>query len=477
MVPTFRVYGEGSKMIFPGLPCSDELFSAKTWWGPGDLDKEKWLKLGLCLLAIGYNVNVLGTPTTDGEGVSDCIGLGVSKRGKGKQPRTVIMRDAVLGGVDPEAAHAEGVSSASALAMKLARLEIGDEAMDYGASWTSALCSWSGPMMVYRGGAPRVSAWDQTKAYRGALNQPFKAVGATWQHGGPMQRRGAMDWLYRVRTGEITGFALARVEQAGHYPAWPAACAGDAARIPLVGTSLIAIPLWSLAILWENSALEVLGFERTLCAKADANIGPRIRERLLPWPKAVYQRLHAAMTPCPRWSGKLRTDGRVEWSFNQPDPTSGRSDMASQLRSCVAAKTATFLARLNPGAAVASHVDGVYETQSEGCPPVSLEAPIQSFHTEQYVDAEDGAWCLRADRQWGRFYAPGRWDFAGAAPRMGAQPPEGTGADGPLFMRARNWSGDPREDHRATSEPVKASGEFYSYTWTRSDIIEGEHGF
>lgn len=485
----FSIYGEGSKIIFPGLPVSDELFKYCAWWGPNDADNSAWLALASALLGCGHEVKILGTPSSDGSGrATSVIGLAVNKSGfknRGKPPKTVLLREAVLGGVEPEAAIAEEVSSASALSMKLARLELGHDKMQPGAPWRAALSSWAGPMMVYRGLGTRTSAWDQRKAYLGAWQQPFMhKYSGYYLEKGPQSREAALQLMYRCRTGEITGFVLARVEQPGFYPAWPAACAGDAVRIPLQGTSVIAIPLFALCILLENAALEVVEFLRAYISDADARIGERIAERFRPWPKGVYQRFHAAATPCPRWSGKLARDGSIKWSVNEPDPSDGRQDVAACLRSLVAAKTASFLAKLPEGTAVAAHVDGVYETASEGSPPVYLEGPSQGFNPCDLVgvssesrgeEEKEGFWSLRVDRQWGRFYAPGRWDHGGKNPRMGTKDNEPENGEDPLFLRARRWHGDPREDHLATSEPVPARGEYYSYTWGSKDVIDGVH--
>lgn len=522
MIRTFGLYPRVSGGVDPaGLPltCPDDLFGLSservTWWGPDTATSALWMELARLCVALGMRVNVLGSPDStesDGHGgyvhcpgVPEVIGLTL---GSGKR-RCVLLRMSVLGGLSPELAQEERVSSASGLGAKLARAELGNELLPAFLPEASTLCSWSGPMMVYRGFSAMATKWDQRNAYLASWSQPLPARDARWTWSSyPGGRTWTGDDARSVLHGDATGFAVAEVEQPGFYPAWPAAVAGDLARVPLQGVSVVAAPLYVLALLEGTGALSVRRLFRVVQCRADAAMGDRIKARYAGLPKSVYQRTHAALTPCPRLSAKLKPSGELVWSSYTPSARAGRPDVAALLRSFVAAKTAAYINVLPAGHVLASHIDSVHEDLSElyrgkaihliasalegqrerGAAvlqarlaqrymgllgrPVKLTHPLGAF-PEPGQRAEPGQWNLEQTAPM-RCYAPGRWEHGTSRPAMGGQ---STTSD-PLFLRARSWTADPRTDASATSAPrVAADGGWYSYAWPAGDgPVEGEHG-
>lgn len=476
--------------VAPGLPLGlPELCqpspagppSARSCWWSQDGDDDLWLDLGIVALQAGYRVTVLGSPWRtvqheDGhrERVDrpEVIGLTLA-RSAGRE-RAILLRQAVLGDVATEEAVHYGVSSAGQLGALLARAELGQYPVPRPVQLAATLCSWAGPMMIYRASSPKgypVRKWDQRRAYLGAWRQPMPQRGAAWT----MRERPAWDAAPVLR-GIRTGYMLAQVFQPGPYPSWPAAVAGDRIRMPLAGRSVVAIPMYCAALL---EGADLLAVERVLVdfiAPADPDLGHRVAAHYEGHGKSVYQRTHAALTPCPRYSGKLHLDGHIDWALQQPDPRAARPDVATLLRSFVGVKTAAFLASLPEHSACAAHIDAVYEcsgSDAAGHAAASgLPTELASWH-EDDPDAPAGSWLTHFGPEPGRFYAPGRWWHGSESPCMGGSAM--TGPD-PVFLRSRIWTADPRTDPDAwsTARPAETGG-WYDYAWPGVDV-EGYHG-
>lgn len=480
----------GRPPVAPGLPlglpelCQPDPAGpsgARSVWWSADGDDDLWLELGTVALQTGYRVTVLGSPwrtvqREDGhrERIErpEVIGLTLA-RSAGRE-RAVLLRRSVLGDVEPEEAIHYGVSSAGQLGALLARGELGQYPVPRPVQMAATLCSWAGPMMVYRGSTPEnypARKWDQRRAYLGAWRQPMPQRGAGWT------MREAPRWdATPILRGVRTGFMVAQIFQCGPYASWPAAVAGDRIRMPLAGRSVVAIPLYCAALL---EAADLLAVERVIVdyiAPADPELGYRVAEHYDGFGKTVYQRTHAALTPCPRYSGRLHMDGRIDWSLQHPDPRTLRPDVASLLRSLVATKTAAFLASLPEHSACAAHIDAVYEcsglTAAEHSETSGLPVELATW-TEDPDTAPAGSWLSHLEPVQGRFFAPGRWKFGGEHVCMGGS--SVSGAD-PVFLRGRIWHGDPRDNEQAwsTARPAETGG-WYDYAWPGVDV-EGFHG-
>ena len=486
MKRTFLVTTDKGRVVSPGLPLGlAELgepapgapYGARsTWWARSGTHDE-WVQLGRVAIGLGYRVHVLGTPwrteiSKDGTRkhveAPEVIGLTLT-RFNGRE-RATLLRTSVLGDITTDEAVSWGVSSAGQLGALLARGELGQQPVSRAVQLSAVLCSWAGPMMVYRAstGATKGRKWDQRRAYLGSWQQPMPQRGAQWFF------RDAPVWdAVPVLRGVRTGFMVARVVQKGPFPCWPAAVAGDRLRVPLRGSSVVAIPMYVAAMLEAAGALHVERVLHDCWAPADPDMGHRIAAHYDGLGKSVYQRTHAALTPCPRWSGKLHMDGRIDWSLQQPDPRTARPDVACLLRSWVAAKTAAFLWTLPENAALAAHIDAVYECSGRTEAEQADELPVELWSAAPAEDALPGQWVSGLQPERGRFFAPGRWFFGPESPCMGGST---AGGPDPAFLRVREWTGDPRTDEAATSTAILAhKGGWYDYAWPGRNV-EGEHG-
>lgn len=480
----FFLARRAGRLTFPGLPLgSDELHrpapagppSARATWWAKDGTHDDFIELAQQATMLGYRVTVLGHPTRMEDGLSgpirvekpEVIGLTLA-RNAGRE-RATLLRDTVLGDITTEEAIHFGVCSAGQLGALLARAELGSEGIPRPVQLASVLCSWAGPMMVYRGstGGKVGRKWDQRKAYLGAWATPMPQRGAAWTF------RDTPRWdPHPILRGIRTGFMVAKIRQGGPYPVWPAAVAGDTLRICMSGDVTVAIPIYCAALLEGAGLLEVREVIRDVIAPADPELGHRVAAHYIGLGKSVYQRTHAALTPCPRWSATMSRSGELKWALNQPDMRAARPDVASLLRSSVAARTAAVLASLPYGAACAAHIDGIYEATGEPDLPSALAGQLPE-ELYQAGTGEPGSWVTGEPVEHGRFYAPGRWAFGPERPNMGGSVM--TGPD-PVFLRARGWSADPRVTQDAVSWAHEAGTRrtYYDYAWPTGQV-RGSH--
>ena len=467
-----------------GLPLPQEAIRRPTWWAKHDPGKApasaEWLALALALGQLpGVRVELYGGGEEGLDGApTEVSGI----RLKTARGTTRLLPCAVLGDVPAEVADALSLPSAASIGVQLVEQAMAAPAEGIPpcparVRQAAVQATWTGPMMVYRGGANEAEGWDVTRAHLAAWDAPMPGGKARWQlelnpdafRGGP-GGRGAL-W-FNSASSDWPGFALVEVEQKGEYPPIPAAIAGNAGRAQLRGVSLVSASVQALRRMEEAGVIEIRKIHGLVTCPARPLPFKGLWEAIGAY-KAVYQRVFSGLHPTTRHIGRITRAGEVDWSVKEPDSRRSHPEMAVTGWWSTAWRSATACALAPADAVCAAHVDSIYlNTSPHTYHPSekrSSEIPLWDvadvFGKCGGMGEEPGQWRIKVlSAGDARFYAPGRYDVGAHQPRMGGR--EISHADPKvdnLFLSQRKWTEDPRKSKYAISAPLDAGERSWYY--------------